>query len=137
MSIEATSSISALQSREYLASPFTQKAVNINSKTPYDKVEENVENKAYSRDYFNTKTQAKLQYSPSEIKQEVNEIKPEIINFSKSSLSSQDMVNNALQKGYSTNQAVNIVHAQAAYSRSAFLTNNPVGVLNTCSYTVS
>ena len=137
MSIEATTGSAALQAREYLASPFTQSAVKINSKTPYDKVEKNVEDKAYSRDYFNTKTQAKLQYSLGEIQQESNEIKPEIMNFSKSGLSSQDIVNQSLKQGYSANQAVNVARAQAAYTRSAFLTKDPVGVLSTCSYTIS
>lgn len=136
MSIEATTGSTVLQAREYLVSPFLQSAVKINSKTPYDKTENNVEEKVYSRDYFNTKTQAKLQYSLNEIKQEVNKLKPEIINFSKSSLSSQDIVNNALQQGYSTNHAINIARAQSAYARSAFLTKDPVGVLNTCSYLI-
>lgn len=137
MSIEATTGSTVLQAREYLASPFLQSAVKINSKTPYDKTENNVEDKVYSREYFNAKTQAKLQYSLPEIELEKDELKPEIIGFSKSGLSSQDIVNNALQKGYSTNQAVNITKAQAAYAKSAFLTKDPVGVLSTCSFTIS
>lgn len=56
--------------------------------------------------------------------------------FSSSELSSTDIVKSSLKKGYDTREAIVIQNANSAYQKSAFLTNNPVGVLSTCSYRV-
>ena len=60
----------------------------------------------------------------------------EVVSFSSSELSSTDIVKSSLKKGYDTREAIVIQNANSAYQKSAFLTNNPVGVLSTCSYRV-
>lgn len=151
--------------REYLASPFKDKIITINARTPYDKVDEEAESKAFSREHFTPKAQSKMRVTieapednnsldvlnknnkngnnnnsdnkNSNITTGTNKENAnnyEVASFSKSSLSSKDIVNNALQGGYSADYAVNFTKAKNAYEK--FLDTNPIDSLNTCSYRV-
>ena len=65
-----------------LTSPFTPKQITINAHTPYDKVDEN-ESKAYSRDSFKAKPQAKMIYElPDDKGLEKKEFPPKFNNGS-------------------------------------------------------
>ena len=61
----------------------------------------------------------------------------EVFSFQASSVSSKDIVQSSLKRGYSTTEAVAVTKAQNAYKNSAILTNDPTGVLSTCAYKVS
>lgn len=152
MSTEAISAYSPDTVYGQLTSPFTPKQITINAHTPYDKVDEN-ESKVYSRAYFKGKPQAKMIYElpESDNKYDASKYAPktdsesdtkttttlEVSSFQASSVSSKDIVQSSLKRGYSTTEAVAVTKAQNAYKNSAILTNDPTGVLSTCAYKVS
>lgn len=152
MSTEAISAYSPDTVYGQLTSPFTPKQITINAHTPYDKVDEN-ESKVFSREHFKGKPQAKMiyelpekennfdasKYTPkTDSESDTKNTTPvEVSAFQASNVSSKDMVQNALKRGYSTTEAVAVTKAQNAYKKSAILTDNPTGVLSTCSYKVA
>ncbi len=146
-----------------LTSPFTPKNVTINAHTPFDKAEEE-QVKAFSRDYFEGKPLAKMKYELPEVgdisikyspSNSVNSddttgkssvgasdskdesTTPSVTAFSASQASSKDIVQSSLKRGYSPEEAVALKNLMASYERAAILTDNPTGVLSTCSYRVS
>ena len=142
MSIEGLAPYSPTTIYGQLTSPFTPKTITINSHTPYDKVDEEQENSSevFSRGYFEGKPQARSVYGKDLAKLSEDlaseKVPVEVVSFSSSELSSTDIVKSSLKKGYDTREAIVIQNANSAYQKSAFLTNNPVGVLSTCSYRV-
>ena len=152
MSTEAIGAYSPDTVYGQLTSPFTPQKIKINAHTPYDKVDED-ESKVYSRTHFKGKPQAKMIYelpesdnkfdaskyaqktdSESDTK---NTAQIEVSAFQASKTSSKDLVQNSLKRGYSTTEAVAVTKAQNAYRNSAILTDDPTGVLSTCSYRVA
>ncbi len=152
MSTEAVSAYSPDVVYGQLTSPFTPKQITINAHTPYDKVEGDGA-KVYSRTHFKGKPQAKMIYELPEKENRFDASKyipkkdsdsetnttnqVEVSAFQASSVSSKDIVQNSLKRGYSTTEAVAVTKAQNAYKKSAILTDNPTGVLSTCSYKVA
>ncbi|DAB05862.1 TPA: hypothetical protein CPT92_07575 [Candidatus Gastranaerophilales bacterium HUM_13] len=151
MSIEGLAPYSPTTIYGQLTSPFTPKKITINSHTPYDKVDEEQENSSevFSRGYFEGKPQARSVYGKvstqsayendlAKLSEDLasEKVPVEVVSFSSSELSSTDIVKSSLKKGYDTREAIVIQNANSAYQKSAFLTNNPVGVLSTCSYRV-
>lgn len=151
MSIEGLAPYSPTTIYGQLTSPFTPKTITINSHTPYDKVDEEQENSSevFSRGYFEGKPQARSVYgkvsTQSAYENDLAKLSDDLASekmpldvtpFSSSELSSTDIVKSSLKKGYDTREAIVIQNANSAYQKSAFLTNNPVGVLSTCSYRV-
>ncbi|OLA72834.1 MAG: hypothetical protein BHW62_08265 [Acinetobacter sp. CAG:196_36_41] len=144
MSIEGLSPYSPTTVYGQLTSPFTPKTITINSHTPYDKVDNDNEtsSEVFSRTYFEGKPQARNVYgnvstqSAYENDLASEKMPLDVTPFSSSELSSTDIVKSSLKKGYDTREAIVIQNANSAYQKSAFLTNNPVGVLSTCSYRV-
>ena len=134
-----------------LTSPFTPKAVTINAHTPFDKVDEEEQPQVFSREYFQGRPQTRIvyelpqteinidfsRYVPSSEETKREYTPQEVAAFSASSISSSDIVQQSLQRGYSPEQAVAVRNAQEAYKKSAILTDNPAQVLSTCSYRVS
>ena len=148
MSIEALAPYSPTTVYGQLTSPFTPKTITINSHTPYDKSEK-TDSDVYNSGYFDGKPQVKNVYNNISVQSEYDSdfvkfsenlssdnIPTNVQNFSSSELSSKDIVKNSLNKGYSTQEALVIQRANVAYQKSAFLTNNPVGVLSTFTYSV-
>lgn len=135
-----------------LTSPFTPKQVKINAHTPYDKVDEN-ESKAFSRESFKAKPQAKMiyelpenddkkdsDYPPKFSNSEEKDTKDKTVDvstFQASTISSKDIVSNSLKHGYTTDQAIAVTKAQKAYKNSAIMTKNPTEVLSKHSYKVA
>ena len=154
MSTEAIGAYSPDTVYGQLTSPFTPQKIKINAHTPYDKVDEN-ESKAYSRDSFKAKPQAKMIYElPDDKGLEKKEFPPkfnngsdenkdaeettiDVASFQASKVSSKDIVTNSLKHGYTPEQAVAVTKAQEAYKNSAIMTKNPTGVLSTRSYKVA
>lgn len=151
MSIEGLAPYSPTTVYGQLTSPFTPKTITINSHTPYDKVDNDNEtsSEVFSRTYFEGKPQARNVYgnvsTQSAYENDLAKLSDDLASekmpldvtpFSSSELSSTDIVKSSLKKGYDTREAIVIQNANSAYQKSAFLTNNPVGVLSTCSYRV-
>ena len=137
MSTEAIGAYSPDTVYGQLTSPFTPQKIKINAHTPYDKVDEN-ESKAFSREYFKGKPQAKMIYElPENENKNKEENSVEVTSFQASTTSSKDIVQNSLKRGYTPEQAVTVTKAQDAYKKSAVLTTDPTGVLSTCAYKVA
>ena len=137
MSTEAIGAYSPDTVYGQLTSPFTPQKIKINAHTPYDKVDEN-ESKAFSREYFKGKPQAKMIYElPENENKNKEENSVEVTSFQASTTSSKDIVQNSLKHGYTPEQAVAVTKAQDAYKKSAILTTDPTGVLSTCAYKVA
>ena len=150
MSIENLAPYSPSTIYGQLTSPFTPKQITINAHTPYDKVEEQDAPEVFSRASFQARPQARIVYD------EMSEIKPnyeeqnstdekntaatraedELSPFSVSSFSDNTILKGALSQGYSVRESVVIQNAYDAYQRSALITKDAAGVLNTCSYRV-
>ena len=130
-----------------LTYPFTPKNVSINAHTPYDKEDESGEKAVSLKNFVHDAPKSKYasmsndkyqfgldtNYKPSQLETpEEYEFPPKgINNFSKSKLSSKDIVKGAIDRGYSADQAITVVKARNAY------TNSPLERLNTHTYTVS
>ena len=153
MEIDTSGAYSADKVYGQLTSPFIPKNIKINAHTPYDAEEEQAS--AVSLKDFRTNI-SKLKYEnngdeykfgiqekkedeavTSEIKLGVeNSQNSTLDSFSASSLSNKDIVNGAIKRGYSYEQAVVIAKAQKAYESSAVVTNDPIGALNERSFQV-
>lgn len=146
MNTEAIRAYSPTEIYGQLTSPFTPQKVSINSHTPYDKVDENNESKATSREDFHKHKPAKLKFelpeqeddnqqtsaSSTENKDYTKDITP----FSISSATSNDIVNNSLKQGYTTAEAIAIKDAYKAYTETQE-SMNFVKNLSTRTYKVS
>lgn len=129
-----------------LTSPFMPKNVSINSHTPYDKVDENSESKATSREDFHKHKPAKLKFELPEQEEdnqqtstssaENKDYAKDITPFSISSATSNDIVNNSLKQGYTTTEAIAIKDAYKAYTETQE-SMNFVKNLSTRTYKVS
>lgn len=128
MNTEAIGAYSQTSVYGQLTSPFTPKIVNINSHTPYDKVEESNESKAVSRDDFHKYKPAKLKFELPEKEEdtqqtantntEKKDFSKDITPFSMSSATSSDIVNNSLKRGYTATEAIAIKDAHKAYTET-------------------
>ena len=118
-----------------LSSPFIEKGISINAHTDDEAVVDDVE--TFSRDYF-TDGSARFKYAASYSPASIGSIQSSngVHSFSASS-NSGDIVKNALNSGYTADEAIVISNAKAAYSRSAVGTRNPVGSIRACNYKVS
>ena len=152
-----TDTVSSAVSYGQLTYPFTPKNIVINAHTPYDN--ESDEDKSvpiatYVQDHPNVKLKNKdlqkevkgvgLVKNVYNVKKEEDDddgtqnfSKMSVSSFSASTLSSKDIVSNALKKGYSPEQAATIGKAKKAYENSFLVTKNPVKTLSTRTYTVS
>lgn len=128
MNTEAIRAYSPTEIYGQLTSPFTPQKVSINSHTPYDKVDENNEPKAVSREDFHKFKAAKLRFElpeKEEDKQQKQQIPgsstenkdytKDITPFSISSATSSDIVNKSLKQGYTATEAIAIKDAHKAY----------------------
>ena len=155
MSTEAIGTYSRDTVYGHLTYPFLNGGVKINAHTPYDKVD-NTQSKAVSmKDFVNTKrtklavdmdsinnyeenlsSSLKLDFLEKD-SEKTQEFPPTTVSsFSASSLSSKDIVGNALKNGYSTSQAVTISNANKAYKTSVVISKTPIEALSTRSYRV-
>lgn len=85
-----------------LSSPFTPKSITINSHTPYDKIEDGFVPKAFSREYFKSKPQAKLSFEIEE--QDKNDILNVVSNKTQNSY--QNQLDNQLNNGLINNNLI-------------------------------
>lgn len=131
MDTEAIGAYSPTTVYGQLTSPFTPQKVSINSHTPYDKVDENSESKAVSREDFHKHKPAKLKFELPEQEEdkqqkqqisgsetETKDYSKDITPFSISSATSSDIINNSLKHGYTATEALAIKDAHKAYTET-------------------
>lgn len=131
MNTEAIGAYSPTTVYGQLTSPFTPQKVSINSHTPYDKVDENSESKAVSREDFHKYKPAKLKFELPEQEEdkqqkqqisssetETKDYSKDITPFSISSATSSDIINNSLKHGYTATEALAIKDAHKAYTET-------------------
>lgn len=156
MNTEAVGAYSPTTIYGQLTSPFVPKSITINAHTSFDNMDD-AEGVTFSKEDFQGKPQAWMKISIDTDLEEfglsdnyktvansdnqnnsgqVVVSSNKVSGFSKSNLSSKDIVNSSLKKGYSTSEAIVISKAQQAYSRGIMTTSNATEALSSCEYKV-
>ena len=151
MSIEAIGGYSPDIVYGNLTYPFTPKNITINAHTPFDS-DKDTEAKAVTYNNFRRYTKLKTKLydhkdddytvgikipSSNEDENKDIDLSASVNGFSASKYSAKDIVNGAIKRGYSAQQAAAIYKAQKAYSTSVGVTKDPVKALSSRSYSVS